>query len=475
MFLTLKKIFVFDCLVIFYLTNNKLKSDYFEKFVARLEKTSISMLNYNKFFKLLTYGNSKEVYLSAGEVAKYWNDLGGKYDEKILQFIFYFPYCAQKCLYCRERSEKIKNCKEVVDFILDAEKEMEFFSSIFRNREIDYFTFNGGSPDVLSHNQLRLVLTSLFLKFKFKKDAVKRIEFNPTGVSSKKLEIVKEFGFNRISFGVQSLSKKALKNAGRPYAELETIKEIISLTRKMGLDDINIDLILGLPGESYAQFEDGLRELCELKPAQIMVYILNEPNRRYLSKYPSMSIETFQVSVEKMVSKFLKSTFLDELKEMNYVLVPDKDNLNYKYFALVRRDLSARAWLGAMDSYINISTFIVGKKNTSNIFSDLIYERVADFNTKDKIYKASIIDEEYEMKKFIFSSVESSRQLNVDLFRKVFGVSIEEKFNIAIKILREKKRIAAKKGVISFLGRNSRDIIIDLAFLISNMEKKSQK
>lgn len=444
--------------------------DSFEKFAARLEKTSISMLNYNKLFKLLTYGDSEEFYLSAEEIAEHWKVLRKRHDEKILKLVLYFPYCAQKCLYCREKSEKLKNCEEVENFLVDAEKEMKYFSKIFHGKEIDYFTFNGGSPDILNPAQLDLILNSLFSKFKFKRGAVIRLELNPTGISAEKLKIVKKFGFNRISFGVQSLSKRALSNAGRPYVQYAMLAEIIALTRKAGFGDINMDLILGLPGESYLQFENGLRKLCELKPAQIIVYILNEPNARYLDKFPEMNIVDFQKRIENMVSKFLRSDFLDEIGKMGYVLVPDKNNMNYKYFTLVRSDISALSWLNNMDNYINISTCVIGEKDTSGIFSDLIYERISNFNEKDKIYSASSVSQDHEMKKFIFSSVESSRQIKRDLFQDVFKADIKEKFGVAIKVLQEKKRIRMENEIIYFLSKNSKDIIIDLAFFISNMK-----
>lgn len=449
-----------------------MKNSDFKKITARLRKSSISMLSYNKLFHILAYPGSEEIFLDAEELASRWRASNKKNKDKIIKLVLYFPYCAQKCLYCRESSEKLGRSTQIKDFLRDARREMRFFAGIFKKKKIDYLTINGGSPDILSADELRKMLKLLFEGFEFAKGAVKRIELNPSGVSAQKLKIMKEFGLNRISLGVQSLTKKALDGAGRPFIGFQKLQETVRLVRTAGLEDINMDLILGLPEEDYSQFEKGLRKVCELQPSQIMIYVLNEPNREYLAKYPQLDLADFQKKVENMVLSFVESSFLDEIKRSNYTLIPGKEHVNYKYFTLVRNDISAISWLSEMDRYINISTLVIGKKGTANILGDLIYERVADFDTTHPIYKAIAVDEEYEMKKFIFSSVESAQKIDMELFRKIFKKDMSDIFGPAINVLRNNGRIILKDGCIFFQHKNSKDILIDIAFFILNMKRQ---
>ncbi len=443
----------------------------FEKSIAKLRKTSISLLGYDNLFKLLANKNSVESYIDAGQVAQHWKRSSKKEPDVISKFIYYFPFCAQKCLYCREPSTKIKNKTEIDNFLIDTKKEMQFFSPIFNGRNFDYLTVNGGSPDLLSPNQLEAAMETLFSNFKFKDSAIRRIEVNPLGLNLKKLKIIQKFKFNRISFGVQSLSKKALQYAERPYVQFNVLKSIILSTRRAGFDDINIDLILGLPGESYLQFEDGLRKIFSLRPAQIMIYILNEPNKCYLKKYPKMKVVDFQRNIQDMLAGFIASDFIDEAEKSGYTMVPNKKDINYKYFLFVRNDVPSLSWLSDMDSYINIRTFVIGKRNLSNIPADLVYERVADFDPNVDIYKKFDINDEYEMKKFIFTSIGNAGRIDTVLFKKIFKRDIRDKFGSSIDILNENNRLSLINGVIVFINKDPKEVLIDVTFFILNMRK----
>lgn len=445
-----------------------------ENLTADLKKMPISILNYNKLYNLLVRQSSGVAYLSAKDIATHWRAFLKNNAGSILKLNYYFPYCVKKCSYCREASQKVKNAKEADDYVIDSLKEIKLLAKTFKNRRFDYLSINGGSPDILNQDNMRKILSALFDNFSFSSCATKRIEFNPHRVSYEKLKMIKRLGVNRVSFGVQSLTKKTLEKANRNYVSYEMLKKTISLAKKAGFKDINIDLILGLPGESYKQFEKNLYKICELDLSQIMVYILNEPNSEYLKKYFHGNAFVFHKRIEKMVLSFVNSQFINEIKRFKYILIPSKKNINYRYFALIKKDLPAFSWISDMDRYINISSLGIGKHNVSNIFGDIIYERNLDFSKNRKIYKVASVDCDYEIRKFIFSSVESARKIKIDLFKQIFKKNIMDIFGSSINVLKNENRIKIENGDILFINKSSKDILIDLALFILGKNSKGQ-
>ncbi len=444
--------------------------DRYEVFSVSLAKTSISMLGHDRLFGLLTHSDLKEVALTAEGLSAHWKAAVENDGNRIFKFVLYFPYCAQKCLYCREPSVKLSDGNQVSDFLKDAVREMEFFSPVFSGREFDYLTVNGGSPDLLSPAQMEELFSVLFSRFSFSDRSERRIELNPIGMSREKLAVMRKHGFTRLSFGVQSLSREALSRANRPFVGMTELTHAFAVAREVGFDDINADLILGLPGETYEGFEAGLRQVVSLRPAQVMVYVLNEPNERYLTRYPELDADRFREGVERMVAEFSKSRLIDEICDMGYSLVPDPKDINYKYFVFVRSDIPALAWLSEMDRHISISSFSIGRKSVANIFGNLVYERTADFDSAGGLYRGSTIGRGYEMKKFIFSSVEAAGTIDVALFRAIFGEDIGYRFGDAVSILKTHGRVAVRDGKILFLGTGSKERLTDLAFFLLNMK-----
>lgn len=445
----------------------------FENLISRLEKMPINILNHKKLYQALNSPISKKLYFSANDLAKHWHKFLKTDRSDILKLVYYLPYCAQKCSYCREPSRKIKNANEVADYVQDSIKEIDFFSKVFKNRKFSYISINGGSPDILSLNDLKIVLEAITTKFNFYEKSARRIELNPTGVSRKKLEIIKSFGINEVSFGVQSLTERVLVNAGRPYVSYELLKKIIKLAREVGFSDINVDLILGLPGENYVQFEKNLRKICKLELSQIIVYILNEPNDKYLNKYLREDTSAFYKRIEQMLADFLNSQLLNDIEKLNYKLIPLKENVNYNYFTFIKKNALEFDWFNnKRDRYINISSLGIGKQNVSNIFNDILYKRSLDFNKEERAYEGFGIDWDYEMRKFVFYSVESTQKINTSLFKKIFKKNIHDVFGYSINVLKNNNRIKIKNDNILFINNGSKDILIDLTLFVAGKRRK---
>ena len=186
----------------------------------------------------------------------------------------HIPFCLKKCPYCAFNSYAGSEVSE--RYISALEKEMEWLSGLFglESCAVDSIYLGGGTPSMLSASDLGRLLSTAASMFKLDKDAEVTIEVNPATVNSEKLKGFREAGINRISIGVQSLNDNKLNLLGRLHSANEAI-ESFRLARNCGYKNISVDLMTGLPGETLRELKNDLKELEQLSPDHISLYLLN--------------------------------------------------------------------------------------------------------------------------------------------------------------------------------------------------------
>ncbi|HNR66358.1 MAG TPA: radical SAM family heme chaperone HemW, partial [Atribacterota bacterium] len=153
-------------------------------------------------------------------------------------------------------------------------KEMEIYSQKIRDVEIISIYVGGGTPTVLTGEQLSEILSSCYHNFQIAKKVESTVEANPGTIDKEKMERLLQSGVNRISLGAQSFNNKALKKLGRIHTKEDNIAAY-QLARSAGFKNINVDIMFGLPGQSKKEFENVLTELMLLKPEHISLYALS--------------------------------------------------------------------------------------------------------------------------------------------------------------------------------------------------------
>jgi oxygen-independent coproporphyrinogen-3 oxidase len=167
--------------------------------------------------------------------------------------------------------------------------------------------FGGGTPSLLSAPQFDSVLKALRAAFTFTADAEISIEANPGTISPNKLNAIRASGINRISFGVQSANTEELRMLERIH-DFFTLIEAVSTARKAGFDNLNLDLIYGLPQQTLSTWQTTLRRIVELRPEHISAYALTlehgTPFGRWSSKGllplpdPDLAAEMYEYAEE---------------------------------------------------------------------------------------------------------------------------------------------------------------------------------
>ena len=188
------------------------------------------------------------------------------------------PFCPTRCLYCSFLSNPIAKWQNrVAEYLSCIEKELAFTKKAFAGRKIDTIYIGGGTPTALSEDELQ-VLMNLIDWFLSDEDRKNLLEFTveagrPDSITAGKLRILKKAGVGRISVNPQTMNEETLKRIGRAHSVEETVKAFY-LAREEGFENINMDLILGLPGEGIREVEHTLSEIEKLAPDSLTVHSL---------------------------------------------------------------------------------------------------------------------------------------------------------------------------------------------------------
>ena len=186
------------------------------------------------------------------------------------------PFCPTTCLYCSFTSYPIASWKNTVDDYLDCiKKEIDFVSERFDGIRPNSVYIGGGTPTTLEPDQMRTLISYLRDKI----DLSSCLEFTvesgrPDSITRDKLRAMKEMGVDRISVNPQTMSDETLKRIGRQHTVAQLI-DAFNTAREEGFDNINMDIILGLPGETGEDVKHTMEKIAGLLPDDLTVHSLS--------------------------------------------------------------------------------------------------------------------------------------------------------------------------------------------------------
>ena len=189
-----------------------------------------------------------------------------------LSLYIHIPFCIKKCNYCDFLSaacdEKTK--QEYVNVLCF---EMIQRAKQVKHKKVDTIFFGGGTPSVLSKEQITQIMSTVRKEFHILPEAEISMELNPGTVTGEKLETYQKLGINRLSIGLQSADNEELRILGRIHT-WEVFLQTWNLVREKGFTNVNIDLMSALPGQTLESYECTLRKVLALKPEHISAYSL---------------------------------------------------------------------------------------------------------------------------------------------------------------------------------------------------------
>lgn len=225
----------------------------------------------------------KETYFATDEKIRLSIDIA-KREKALLSQIDYekgyslyigIPFCPSTCLYCSFTSYPLAVWSKQVDAYLDAlEKEIDFTAQKFYHKKLNSIYIGGGTPTTLNPQQLDRLIRKIKCSF----DLQHCVEFTveagrPDSITREKLAVLRKHNIDRISINPQTMKQETLDLIGRRHT-VEQIKESFHIARELGFENINMDLIMGLPQESIDDVRNTMEELKALDPDNITIHSL---------------------------------------------------------------------------------------------------------------------------------------------------------------------------------------------------------
>ena len=185
------------------------------------------------------------------------------------------PFCPTTCAYCSFTSYPIAQYLDRMDDYLDALcRELSYIADVSKEKKLNTIYLGGGTPTSLSASRLDRLLTHLEQQFSYEHLLELTVEAGrPDSITREKLEVLRNHGISRISVNPQTMQQKTLDLVGRRHT-VEDVVQTFRLARELGFENINMDLIAGLPGEAPEDMEDTLRQIRELHPDSLTVHAL---------------------------------------------------------------------------------------------------------------------------------------------------------------------------------------------------------
>ena len=225
----------------------------------------------------------------------------------------HIPFCKTKCIYCDFYSVTKKD-DSIPQFINCLIKEIELNKNKILNHQFNTIFFGGGTPSVLTPEQLEKILNAIYKNYNISNNAEISLECNPGEINYEKLKDFHSLGLNRLSIGFQSFNDKLLKFLGR----LHTSKQSISTfndARKAGIDNINTDLIYDIPKQLVREWKEDLFLVNALNPEHISAYSLTVEKNTVLHSMVRKKI--INMPSEKIDKKMFLET-IEFLEKNNY-------------------------------------------------------------------------------------------------------------------------------------------------------------
>lgn len=337
-----------------------------------------------------------------------------KTEKRPLSIYVHIPFCVRKCLYCDFLSapgDDILQEKYVKCLI----EEIRQSSNSYREYQVQTIFIGGGTPSLLREEWLRSIMEELYRSFAMSDSPEITIEVNPGTVTLDKLKAYRAMGINRLSIGLQSAADEELKALGRIHTAedfFETYKNAV----KSGFNNINIDLMSAIPGQTIPSYRETLTKVLSLSPppAHISAYsLIIEEGTPFYVNTPELPDEDTDREMYKITNDILKENGYHRYEISNYAAEGFECRHNRVYW---ERGDYVGFGIGAASFVRNV--------RFSNIRDIGEYIRTKDFSAiRENLQKLSV---EEQMEEFMFLGLRLTEGVSFEKFEKAFGRTMEE-------------------------------------------------
>ena len=390
---------------------------------------------------------------------------------KELELYLHIPFCERKCAYCDFLSAPA-DLPVRISYIKKLQEEIAYYGAQYGEYQVSSIFFGGGTPTILEGYQLAAILETVKEHFNITTDAEITVECNPGTLTAGKAEKLVQAGFNRLSMGLQSADDRELQLLGRIHNFAQFL-ESYDLARKAGFQNINVDLMSALPGQTLKSWQDTLQKVTALCPEHISAYsLIIEEGTPFYERFAEderireegghprlLPEEDVERQMYELTETFLHTKGYERYEISNYAKPGYECRHNCGYWT--RKDYLGLG-LGA-SSLVEHQRF----QNTSDLKTYLEqeyspqcegqHERIAETiqlqeetglsQTGHHIH-IEILDKKSEMEEFMFLGLRLMAGISRQQFEKTFQVTLDSVYGEVLRKLKSEQLIEEVAGYV---------------------------
>lgn len=370
-----------------------------------------------------------------------------------LSLYLHIPFCARKCRYCDFLSWPAaeREQREYLELLLLEIEKQSFF---YKDYDVASVFVGGGTPSLLAADAINILFEKLNHDFAIKKDCEITVEANPDSLTTEKLTAFSRAGVNRLSIGLQSTDDEELRRIGRLH-DYQTFCRAYENARQTGFQNINIDLMASLPGQTFDSYRKTLERVLQLRPEHISAYSLMLEEGTWLYEHRKELLfptEEEDRAFYELTGKMLAEYNYNRYEISNYALDGYACRHNQVYWT---RGDYAGFGLGAASMVDNVRW-----SNPRSIpeYRDALlrpYSASTDFEPAERTGaglaaaktdltaararlsgNVQYLSVQEQMEEFMFLGLRLTKGVSKQDFRETFGLPIEEVYGKAIEALR---------------------------------------
>ena len=406
------------------------------------------MIDFTKFEKYSRPGPRYTSYPTAPEFNTDFNcdNLIEKFkaqsDERPLSLYIHIPFCRSACYFCGCNVIFTSKEDKKVKYIEYLKKELKILAKYLNtNRTVTQMHFGGGTPTFLDPPQLKEVLDSIKETFpNFADDAEISCEVDPRFFTKGHMDVLKEAGTNRLSFGVQDIDPQVQKTIHR-IQPLQTTANVVKIARDAGIKSVNIDLIYGLPHQTKETFAKTIRDIVKLDPDRLAVF--NYAHVPWMMKTqrkfdettfapPSTKLEILKDAIE----FFGQSGY--SMVGMDHFAKPEDELFKAIQKGELHRNFQGYTTKGGADLIgIGVTSIGDGVDYYAQNFKDLSSWEKAIDDGKLPVFKGYSLSDDDILRQFVIMELMSNFSLDIKRVEKEFNINFKKYFSDALKDLEE--------------------------------------
>ena len=373
---------------------------------------------------------------------------------KEIALYIHIPFCKQKCFYCDFLSFGSEESK--IDKYVDALcKEI----LMYKNYRFKSIFIGGGTPTYLSYKHLNKLKDSMN-QINKSKDVEFTVEGNPGTFTEEKLQVLKDMGVNRLSIGLQAWQNELLKRIGRIH-EIKDFVDSYNMARKLGFENINVDLMFGLPGQTMEMWKETLEEITKLNPEHISAYgLIIEEGTKFFKMYEEDELDLPDEDLERDMYRYCLELLNKKAYKQYEISNFSKENKECKH-NLTYWELGEYVGCGlGAHGYVE-------KQRIENVSSMMRYIELLKNEIKP-IEHRQISSKEDVIEEFMFLGLRKIKGIDKKEFKNKFNIDIEsiygeiiDKYKSQGLIEEEYDRIFLSKKGIEFSNIVMSDFIIE--------------